>query len=351
MEFLPALGCWRWRVSAAALGLLVSALSRTYAIALSMVPPIMIYQLLFGGLLRAPEAQEPGVGRLAVFRTVAVQRWAFEAVLACDGGEGTRVIRKRRDTDWRWWCGGIDIPKRAAFRVESLDMHHLVFRPAPRGRLTGGGWRCWRGWVGGPSGPRRGQFRVPSGRSESGAPGPPLFRPFLNPPETGGIVEFDGGVQDMAPDGFRQRREAVANPARRTRRRDRCRSRSRRDRRGVGWCRGLRGEGFGEGVGPELEEREDRDREESGVSSRAWWSRGWRRGGVMDSTSWSSRRSRSHGVEEHHGSRVCRRRARRARDFGRVLRGIRVRGAKGRRRGRGRDARLRARPAAFPGGG
>lgn len=139
-DFLPALGALVLAgASAAALGLLVSSLSRTYAIALSLVPPIMIYQLLFGGLLRAPEAQEPGMGKLSALRMVAIQRWAFEAVLACDGGDGTNVIRQRRDTDWQSVVRGDRYSEWAAFRVETLTTRDLVFAPAPRGRAYGVG--------------------------------------------------------------------------------------------------------------------------------------------------------------------------------------------------------------------
>lgn len=68
------------------MGLLLSALARTYRAALTVVPLLMIPQIVFGGLLRQMEGMAEWVSNLMV------QRWAFDAVLRLDPMKDGQVL-------------------------------------------------------------------------------------------------------------------------------------------------------------------------------------------------------------------------------------------------------------------
>lgn len=75
---------WLAAMTSAALGLLVSGVARTYRVALTCVPLLMIPQLLFGGLLR-PMATTAGITPWPQWLSfVTIQRWAFEAGVGVD---------------------------------------------------------------------------------------------------------------------------------------------------------------------------------------------------------------------------------------------------------------------------
>ena len=88
---------WMAGITAAALGLLISALARTYRVALTAVPVLMIPQLLFGGLLR-PIAATSGVTHWPQILSYAtIQRWAFEAGLSVDIYARQNVLQQHID--------------------------------------------------------------------------------------------------------------------------------------------------------------------------------------------------------------------------------------------------------------
>ena len=76
---------WLVSLTSACLGLLISTLAASSAVALTTVPLVIIPQLLFGGLLR-PLSQIPGDAswtRLAAM--LNIQRWGFQSSLHVDG--------------------------------------------------------------------------------------------------------------------------------------------------------------------------------------------------------------------------------------------------------------------------
>jgi hypothetical protein len=78
---------WITAAAAAALGLFISCIVRSYRVALTLVPLLMVPQLLFGGLLRPPVDIAPTNNWLMVTNTLSaltIQRWAFEAILTTD---------------------------------------------------------------------------------------------------------------------------------------------------------------------------------------------------------------------------------------------------------------------------
>jgi hypothetical protein len=75
---------WLTAFTSACLGLLVSAASPTSRAALTVVPLLMMPQLLLGGLLRPPsEAESPNRLRMAL-SNVTIQKWGFQAALRTD---------------------------------------------------------------------------------------------------------------------------------------------------------------------------------------------------------------------------------------------------------------------------
>ncbi len=78
---------WLAAIASAALGLLISCVVTSYRVALTLVPLLMIPQLLLGGLLRPPVDVPPNNNWAKVTHTLSaltIQRWAFEAILTTD---------------------------------------------------------------------------------------------------------------------------------------------------------------------------------------------------------------------------------------------------------------------------
>jgi hypothetical protein len=69
---------WLAGFVSASLGLFISSIVKSYRVALTLVPLLMIPQLLFGGLLR------PQVDLDNSISAITIQRWAFEAILTTD---------------------------------------------------------------------------------------------------------------------------------------------------------------------------------------------------------------------------------------------------------------------------
>jgi len=77
---------WMAAYVSATLGLFISSVVSSYRVALTLVPLLMIPQLLFGGLLRPPiDLENTAVSHLAnALSAVTIQRWAFESILTTD---------------------------------------------------------------------------------------------------------------------------------------------------------------------------------------------------------------------------------------------------------------------------
>lgn len=115
---------WLWLTAAAAasLGLLVSACSPTLRMALTMVPLLMMMQLMLGGLLRPPSTAADQNRLREAFGSLTIQRWAFEAALTTDiyatGGVLTVRSSPRGTLDERY----------GAVKMVSADQGTLVSR-------------------------------------------------------------------------------------------------------------------------------------------------------------------------------------------------------------------------------
>ncbi|MGB3975370.1 MAG: ATP-binding cassette domain-containing protein [bacterium] len=88
---------WVAGIAASALGLLVSGLARTYRVALTAVPILLIPQLLFGGLLRPIVAIKGITFWPRICSYLTIQRWAFEAGLSVDNYARLNVLRQYID--------------------------------------------------------------------------------------------------------------------------------------------------------------------------------------------------------------------------------------------------------------
>jgi hypothetical protein len=77
---------WTAAFVSASLGLFISSVVSSYRVALTLVPLLMIPQLLFGGLLRPQVDLENDVWShiTNVLSAVTIQRWAFESILTTD---------------------------------------------------------------------------------------------------------------------------------------------------------------------------------------------------------------------------------------------------------------------------
>ncbi|HIE00514.1 MAG TPA: ABC transporter permease [Thiotrichaceae bacterium] len=77
---------WIAAFVSAALGLLISCIVSSYRVALTLVPLLMIPQLLFGGLLRPQvDLDQSVLSQLANgLSAITIQRWAFESILTTD---------------------------------------------------------------------------------------------------------------------------------------------------------------------------------------------------------------------------------------------------------------------------
>ena len=78
---------WITAFVSASLGLFISSVVNSYRVALTLVPLLMIPQLLFGGLLRPQvdlEHSSTWTHIAKVLSAVTIQRWAFESILTTD---------------------------------------------------------------------------------------------------------------------------------------------------------------------------------------------------------------------------------------------------------------------------
>ncbi len=77
---------WVAAFVSASLGLFISSIVKSYRVALTLVPLLMIPQLLFGGLLRPQVDLENHIwSNLAnSLSAITIQRWAFESILTTD---------------------------------------------------------------------------------------------------------------------------------------------------------------------------------------------------------------------------------------------------------------------------
>jgi hypothetical protein len=84
---------WSWLILwvvgfvSATMGLFISSVVSSYRVALTLVPLLMIPQLLFGGLLRPQvdlEHNQVWTQIARVLSAVTIQRWAFESILTTD---------------------------------------------------------------------------------------------------------------------------------------------------------------------------------------------------------------------------------------------------------------------------
>jgi hypothetical protein len=75
---------WTAAVASASMGLCISCFSPTYRVALTVVPFIMIFQLVFGGLIRPLVKMDDNTSLPRYIASLTFQRWAFEASLSVD---------------------------------------------------------------------------------------------------------------------------------------------------------------------------------------------------------------------------------------------------------------------------
>ncbi|MBN1550429.1 ATP-binding cassette domain-containing protein [bacterium] len=88
---------WLSAATAASLGLLVSSVSRTYRVALTAVPLLVIPQLLFGGLIRPLEAAGNSTRWPELTSYLTIQRWGFQAALDIESNSNQIVLRQSID--------------------------------------------------------------------------------------------------------------------------------------------------------------------------------------------------------------------------------------------------------------
>ncbi|MCK5717111.1 MAG: ABC transporter permease [Thiomargarita sp.] len=85
-------GLWIWLILwiaafvSASLGLFISCVVNSYRVALTLIPLLMIPQLLFGGLLRPQIDLKNDIwsDMTNILSALTIQRWAFEAILSKD---------------------------------------------------------------------------------------------------------------------------------------------------------------------------------------------------------------------------------------------------------------------------
>jgi ABC-type multidrug transport system permease subunit len=158
---------WLTAVGAVSLGLLLSSISPSSRVALTLVPLLMLPQLLFGGLLRpgpssVEETPPPAIASspskqipyhlsatARAFRSLALQRWGFEAALALDRYATNGVLslslswpdpdpgRMLQPEEWM-----------RAIKTRELSLVGLVFNdpenpPRPVSELSGRAGRLW----------------------------------------------------------------------------------------------------------------------------------------------------------------------------------------------------------------
>jgi len=77
---------WTAAFASASMGLFISSVVNSYRMVLTLVPLLMIPQLLFGGLLRPPvDLDNTTWSHLTnALSAITIQRWAFESILTTD---------------------------------------------------------------------------------------------------------------------------------------------------------------------------------------------------------------------------------------------------------------------------
>lgn len=93
-SLLLGLALWATSSLAAAVGLLISSWAPTYRVALTVVPLIMMPQLLFGGLMRPLVDIDPSCRAPRLLSYLTIQRWGFEPALATDEYRVGNVLKQ-----------------------------------------------------------------------------------------------------------------------------------------------------------------------------------------------------------------------------------------------------------------
>jgi hypothetical protein len=117
---------WLAGCAAVCLGLLLSSLSPNIRAALTLVPLLMVPQLLLGGLLRPPAQASVESPLRTCFEHLTLQRWGFEAAVATDryvAGGVVAVELARWGTPTR--CGEL-----AQLKPTERNIHSLFFNDA-----------------------------------------------------------------------------------------------------------------------------------------------------------------------------------------------------------------------------
>ncbi len=86
---------WLAAIVSASLGLFISSIVSSYRAALTLVPLLMIPQLLFGGLLRPQVDLNENMWSSVTnaLSTVTIQRWAFESILTRDAYANGGILK------------------------------------------------------------------------------------------------------------------------------------------------------------------------------------------------------------------------------------------------------------------
>lgn len=91
---------WIAAFAAAALGLFISCIVTRYRVALTLVPLLMIPQLLFGGLLRPPVDVESSWSHITnILSALTIQRWAYESILTTDAYAKGGILKLQINPD------------------------------------------------------------------------------------------------------------------------------------------------------------------------------------------------------------------------------------------------------------
>jgi hypothetical protein len=89
---------WMAAVASAAMGLCVSCFSQTLRFALTIVPLLLIPQIIFGGLIRPLADLDKNTFWPQIIGNLTVQRWAFEASLNVDPFGNSGVLEQLIDS-------------------------------------------------------------------------------------------------------------------------------------------------------------------------------------------------------------------------------------------------------------
>jgi hypothetical protein len=90
---------WIAYITAANLGLCLSCFSPTYRFALTIVPLLLIFQLIFGGMIRPLANLENISDWPEIMGCITIQRWAFEAAIGIDTYGQQNVLKHLIDSN------------------------------------------------------------------------------------------------------------------------------------------------------------------------------------------------------------------------------------------------------------